>query len=151
MSTISIPGGAGSKIGTIQTATLTLTNTQINALSDSATQILVPAPSSTQIIIPITFSASLNYSTTFSGGKRLKIRTNTADIGVYNELWNTSIIDTPQTENRFASGSMGWVGNYRATSNYTAKSIRIAGSGTPYTGGTGSTITFTCLYYVLDL
>lgn len=142
---------------TLQTATLTLTSAEINALSVFSTKTLVPAPLSTQIIIPITFSASLNYSTTFTGGgNKIEIR-----MGTNNTLWNTAIIDTPQTTNRFASGLMGWVGNYGDTSNYTAKSIVIAVPTVldletfqfkyKYTGGTGSTITFTCVYYVLDL
>ena len=145
---ISTPGGAGSSIGILQTATLTLTNTEINALK-SAPQTLVPAVPN-KVLIPLTFSACLTYAATFTGGgKRIEIRMgNNVDYTKNNPLWKTSIIDSAQTGNRLATGSVGWVGNYGAKTDYVNKPITIF-TETSYAGGAGSTIEFTCLYYEL--
>jgi len=142
MSFISTPGGAGSAIGVFQTATLTLDSTQINDLR-TIPQILVPAKANV-VIIPLTFSACLTYVATFTeGGKQIEVR-----MGSSHPLWKTSIIDSPQTGNRLATGSVGWVGNYGAKSAYVNIPITIFAE-TAYAGGAGSTIEFTCLYYEL--
>lgn len=148
MSVISTPGGVGSAIGIFQTATRTLSNTEINALKTSPL-ILVPAVAG-KVIIPLTFSACLTYANTFTGGgKRIELRMgNNADYTKNNSLWKSSIIDTPQTENRLATGSVGWVGNYGVKSAYVNQPITIFAE-TSYAGGAGSTIEFTCLYYEL--
>ena len=140
---ISTPGGVGSNIGILQTATLTLTNTEINALNSSP-QTLVPAPGAGFVIIPLTLSSCLAYAATFTGGgKRIAAR-----MGSANPLWKTSIIDSAQTGNRLATGSVGWVGNYGAKTAYDNVAVTLYAE-TAYTGGAGSTITFTCLYYLL--
>lgn len=127
----------------LQSVSLTLNNTQINALN-STPQTLVPAAGANIVIIPLTFSACLTYAATFTGGgKRIEIR-----MGSSNPLWETSIIDSPQTGDRLATGSVGWVGNYGAKSSYVNIPITIFAE-TAYTGGAGSTIEFTCLYYEL--
>ena len=146
--TIAAPGDVGASIGALQTVTLTLTNAQINALSSTSTQVLIPAPGAGLVIIPVTVSVSLNYVATFTGGgKKLIIQ-----LGPSNSvfLWNTAILDTPQTSSRLATGSIGFLGNYGNVSQYANRSLRIA-AGTSYKGGAGSTVTFTCLYYILTL
>lgn len=149
MSVISTPGGVGSQIGAFQTATLKLTNTQINALKGTP-QVLVPAAGANVIIIPLTFSACLTYAATFTGGgKRIEIRMgNNVDFTKNNPLWKTSIIDSEQTGDRLATGSVGWVGNYGAKTDYVNQPITIFAE-TSYADGAGSTIEFTCLYYEL--
>jgi hypothetical protein len=128
----------------LKSVSLTLNNTQINALN-STPQTLVPAAGANIVIIPLTFSACLTYGATFTegGGTRITIR-----MGSLNPLWKTSIIDSPQTGNRLATGSVGWVGNYGAKSAYVNIPITIFAE-TAYAGGAGSTIEFTCLYYEL--
>lgn len=131
----------------LKTATLTLTNSQINSLN-SVSQTLVAAPGAGTVIIPMTFSACLNFGSTFNTTvdvpKRIELR-----MGSSNSLWKTSIIDLVQTGDRLATGSVGWVGNSGALSSYTNQSINISAEAA-YTGGAGSTITFTCLYYELS-
>jgi hypothetical protein len=133
----------------LKSATLTLNNTQINALRTSP-QTLVPAAGPNVVIIPLTFSACLTYAATFTGGgKRIELRMgNNVDFTKNNSLWKTSIIDSEQTGDRLATGSVGWVGNYGAKSSYTNQPITIFAE-TSYAGGAGSTIEFTCLYYEL--
>ena len=133
----------------LKSATLTLNNTQINALRTSP-QTLVAAAGANIILIPLTFSACLTYAATFTGGgKRITLRMgNNADFTKTNPLWKTSIIDSAQTGDRMATGSVGWVGNYGAKSDYTNQPITIF-TETSYAGGAGSTIQFTCLYYEL--
>lgn len=127
----------------LKSATLTLNNTQINALNSSP-QTLVPAAGANVVIIPMTFSACLTYGATFTGGgKRLTI-----EMGSSNQLWKTSILDSPQTGNRLATGSLGWVGNYGNKTAYVNQPITISAE-TPYANGAGSTVEFTCLYYEL--
>lgn len=128
----------------LRQTTITLDSSAINNLHSSP-QTLVPAPGANNIIIPLSFTASLDYSATFTdGGKKI-----TARMGSANPLWQTSIIDTEQTADRFASGFIGWVGNFGATSSYTNQSIDLWAE-SPYTGGAGSKITFTCVFYVID-
>lgn len=130
---------------TINLATLTLTDAQVRNLHTSP-QTLVAAPGANKIIIPLTFTCSLVHVATFTGGGS-KIYTQMTSA---NKLWQTSILDTAQTSNLFASGILGWVGNYKATSSYVNQSITVT-SGLNYTGGTGSQLVVTCLYYVLDV
>lgn len=130
---------------TINLATLTLTDAQVRSLASSP-QTLVAAPGANKVIIPLTFSCSLQYVATFTGGGSKIIIQMTSS----NKLWQTSILDTTQTANLFASGMLGWVGNFNPTSNYANKSITIT-AGANYAGGTGSQLIVTCLYYVLDV
>lgn len=132
----------------LKSTSLTLNATQINALNSSP-QILVPAAGANIVIIPLTFSACLNYVSTFTkGGKRITLRMGNNIFSANNPLWKTSIIDSVQTGNRLATGSVGWVGNYGAKSAYVNQPISIYAE-EPYTDGAGSTIQFTCLYYEL--
>ena len=133
----------------LKSVSLILNNTQINALK-STPQTLVPAVGANIVLIPLTFSACLTYAATFTGGgKRIEIRMgNNVDFTKNNPLWKTSIIDSPQTGNRLATGSVGWVGNYGTKSEYVNKPITIFAE-TAYAGGAGSSIEFTCLYYEL--
>lgn len=126
-------------------ATLTLTDAQVRSLFSSP-QTLVTAPGANKIIIPLTFSCSLQYVATFTGGGSKIIIQMTSS----NKLWQSAILDTAQTANRFASGILGWVGNYKTTSSYANQPITIT-AGSNYTGGTGSQLIVTCLYYVLDV
>lgn len=137
---------------TIQTATLTLTNTQINTLSSSS-QILIAAPGANNIIIPMTISASLKYGSTFNFSNPSQstyqkgIRIRLGPSSQQNLLWKTGIIDTPQTADRFASGFVGSVGNYNTTSSYMNQPLRVY-SDCAYKDGANSSITFTCVYYI---
>lgn len=144
MSTYGVPGDPPFSV--LKTATRTLDNSQINSLN-FAPQTLIDAPGANIVLIPLTFSACLNYVSTFNrnllGSKGIEIK-----MGSSNPLWKTSIIDVAQTGNRLATGSVGWVGNSGALSSYTNQPIIIS-AGSAYTGGAGSTITFTCLYYEL--
>lgn len=144
MSTYGVPGDPPFSV--LKTATRTLTNSQINSLN-STPQNLVAAPGAGIVIIPLTISACLNYSSTFNTTvevpKRIEIQ-----MGSSNPLWKTSIIDAEQTGDRLATGILGWVGNSGALSAYANQGIDIS-AGAAYTGGAGSTITFTCLYYEL--
>ena len=127
----------------LKSVSLVLNDTQINALN-SAPQVLVPPAGANVVIIPLTFSACLTFGATFTGGgTRIAAR-----MGASNPLWKTSIIDSPQTGDRMATGSVGWVGNFGAKSAYTNQGIQLYAE-TPYAGGAGSTIEFTCLYYEL--
>lgn len=145
---IAAPGDVGASIGALQTATLTLTDAQVRALSSASTQILVPAPGAGIVIIPVTVSVSLNYVATFTGGGKKLIIQLGPTTPVF--LWNTAILDTDQTSSRLATASIGFLGNYGNVSQYANRSLRIS-AGAAYTGGTGSTVTFTCLYYLLTL
>jgi hypothetical protein len=129
---------------TIQLATLTLTDAQVRSLASSP-QTLVAAPGANKIIIPLTVSCSLQYVASFTGGGSKIIIQMTSS----NKLWQTALLDTAQTANEFASGMLGWVGNYNPTSNYANQAITVT-AGANYTGGTGSSLVVTCLYYVLD-
>lgn len=127
-------------------ATLTLTDAQVRALSPSSSQTLVAAPGANKIIIPIAFTCALTYAASFAGGgKKITVQMTSS-----NPLWQTAILDTAQTGNRFASGGLGWVGNYKPTSNYANQPITVT-VGAAYTGGTGSQLVLTCLYHVVDV
>lgn len=130
---------------TIELATLTLSNTQVNALYSSP-QELVAAPGANKIIIPIAFTCALTYAATFTGGGSKVIIQMTSN----NKLWQTAMLDSAQTADRFASGSLGWVGNYAGTSNYANKAITVT-AGANYAGGVGSQLVVTCLYHVVDV
>lgn len=131
---------------TISLATLTLTDAQVCSLSVFSTQTLVPAQGANKVIIPIAFTCSLTYAASFGGGGK-KV---TVQMGSSNPLWQTAILDTPQTGNRFASGGLGWVGNYNPTTNYANQPITVTADAT-YTGGTGSQLVLTCMYHVVDV
>lgn len=124
-------------------ATLTLTDAQVRALN-ATPQTLVPAQGAGNIIIPIAFTCSLTHAVSFGGGGK-KI---TVEMTSTNPLWQTAILDTEQTVNRFASGSLGWVGNYKPTTNYANQPITVT-AGAAYTSGTGSQLVLTCLFHVV--
>lgn len=131
---------------TFYLATLTLTDAQVRALSPLSSQTLVADPGANKVIIPIAFTCALNYVASFAGGGK-KI---TVQMSSSNPLWQTAILDTTQTGKRFASGGLGWVGNYKPTTNYANQPITVT-VGASYTGGTGSTLVLTCLYHVVDV
>lgn len=127
-------------------ATLTLSDAQVRGLSAFSTQTLVPAQGANKVIIPIAFTCDLKWVASFGGGGK-KI---TVQMSSSNPLWQTAILDTPQTGNRFASGNLGWVGNYKPTTNYADQPVTVT-AGASYTGGTGSQLVLTCLYHVVEV
>ena len=149
----------------LKSVSLTLTAAQIRSLKQTF-QTLVPAAGANIVLIPLTFSAYLTYGGTtfiwvpndpppFTGlipnPKKIIISLQSSISTTNpNPLWKTAIIDTDQTGNRFASGSIGCVGNYGDPLYYRNIPIIIS-AGNAYSGGTGSTITFTCLYYELTV
>lgn len=130
---------------TIELATLTLTDSQTRNLASSA-QTLVPAPGANKVIIPLTTTCSLNYATSFTGGGKNIIVQMTSSL----KLWQTAMLDSAQTADLFASGSIGWIGNFKPTSTYANIPLTVT-AGSNYSAGTGSTVVLTCLYYVVDV
>lgn len=130
---------------TLTFAQVTLTDSQVRNLFFTP-QTLVAAPGANKVIIPVTINCALTYASTFTGGGSKIIVQMTSS----NKLWQTSMLDTAQTANLFASGMLGWVGNFKTTASYANQPITIT-AGLNYSGGTGSSMTFTCLYYILDV
>lgn len=130
---------------TIELATLTLTDTDVQNLASTPLE-LIAAPGANKVIIPLTVTCALNYVSSFTGGGSKLIVQMTSSI----KLWQTSMLDSAQTANQFASGSLGWIGNFKPTSTYANQPITVT-AGSNYTGGTGSTVVITCIYYVLDV
>ena len=128
-----------------QSATLTLTDAQIRNLLFSP-QTLIPAQGATKVIIPLNITCALKYVSTFTGGgSKIIVRMTSS-----NRLWDTAILDTAQTQNLFASGCIGWVGNYKQTSIYANQPVVVT-AGANYAGGTGSQMVITCLFYTVDV
>ena len=128
-----------------QSATLTLTDAQVRSLFSSP-QTLIPAQGANTVIIPLSITFNLQFVSTFrGGGSKIFVQMTSA-----NKLWQTSILDTEQTGNRFASGFLGWVGNYNSTSSYADKPVSVM-AGANYTEGTGSQLVINCLFYVVSV
>ena len=128
-----------------QSATLTLTDTQIQNLFTSP-QTLIPAQGANTVIIPLNITCALTYASTFTGGSKKIIVQMTS----FNNLWQTPMLDTPQTGNLFASGFIGWIGNYKSITNYANQPITVT-AGANYSGGTGSQLVITCLFYTVTV
>lgn len=128
-----------------QSATLTLTDSQVRSLATSP-RTLIPAQGANTVIIPLSITFDLNYVSSFTGGgSKIFVRMTSA-----NKLWQTSMLDTPQTGNLFASGFLGWVGNYNTTSSYANQAVSVT-AGANYSGGTGSSLVINCIFYVVSV
>ena len=128
-----------------QSATLTLTDAQVRSLSSSP-QTLIPAQGANTVIIPLSITFDLNYVSSFTGGgSKIFVRMTSS-----NKLWQTSMLDTTQTGDLFASGFIGSLGNYKTTSSYANQAVTVT-AGANYTGGTGSQLVINCIFYVVSV
>lgn len=128
-----------------QSATLTLTDAQVRSLFSSP-QTLIPAQGANTVIIPLSITFDLNYVSSFTGGgSKIFVRMTSS-----NKLWETSMLDSAQTANLFASGFIGWVGNYKTTSSYSNQAVTVT-AGANYTDGTGSQLVINCIFYVVSV
>lgn len=131
-------------VSAITSTTLTLTDAQVRSLFTSPQTLIAAIPNT--IIIPLSVTFGLKYAASFTGGgSKIFVRMTSA-----NKLWQTSMLDTTQTGDLFASGFIGSVGNYKTTSSYANQAVTVT-AGANYTDGTGSQLVITCVYYTVTV
>lgn len=139
--------------GGAQTASVTLTNTQVNALNGTP-QTLLAAQGSLKMIVPINLVIFYDYgSAAFdtSGGIEIGYNSNgsTSFSGDGPSL-SISTADTVLIQD-FRNSFFGTNGSLQiASSSLFNQPITIFNQNTNYTGGTGTTMKFTLSYYVID-
>lgn len=144
------PGGGG---GGIQTATITLTASQMNALNGTS-QTILAAQGANKVIVPVGLSVFFDYSSSFNtGGADLEVGYTNGSQTIFGVAWQTfeQIEDCYYFATPMSSNVLGAGGTFRKAFSTVANApLKVFNQNTNYTGGTDSTVTFTISYYVID-
>jgi hypothetical protein len=147
--TIAAAGGGGG----IQTASVTLTAAQMNALN-GAPQTILAAQGANTVIVPLGISVKLNYSSAFNtGGADLEVgyTDGSQTIMAVSYLAIEQTADTYYFAVPMSTDVIGAGGTFRkAFSTVVNAPIIVLNQNSNYTNGTGSTVTFTISYYVIN-